>query len=47
METIVISVSLPKQIVDDADVKAKKEYKSRSEYIKDLIHADLNQPKFI
>jgi len=45
MENIVISVSLPKQLVDDADVRAKLEYKNRSEYIKDLIVADINQPK--
>ena len=47
LENTVISVSLPKQIIIDMDSKAKSEYKNRSEYIKDLVLADLHQPKFI
>lgn len=46
-ENIVISVSLPEQIIIDMDNKRRAEYKNRSEYIKDLILADLQQPKFI
>ncbi len=43
METIVISVSIPKDIADKATLKAEQTYKTRSEYIKDLIIADTKQ----
>ncbi len=43
METITISFSLPKDIADKAKVKAEETYKTRSEYIKDLIIADTKQ----
>lgn len=47
IENTVISVSLPEQIIIDMDAKRKAEYKNRSEYIKDLILADLAQPKLV
>jgi Arc/MetJ-type ribon-helix-helix transcriptional regulator len=45
--TETLSISLPSQVIDDMDVKRKAEYKNRSEYIKDLILADLAQPKLV
>jgi Arc/MetJ-type ribon-helix-helix transcriptional regulator len=45
--TETLSISLPSQVIGDMDAKRKAEYKNRSEYIKDLILADLNQPKFL
>ncbi len=45
--TETLSISLPSQVIDDMDAKRKAEYKNRSEYIKDLILADLKQPKFL
>lgn len=39
-----IHMQLPVDLVEKADAKAKAVYKSRTEYIKDLIIEDLKQP---
>lgn len=40
-----ISISLPKQVRMRMDNKCRKEFKNRSEYIKDLILADIVELK--
>ena len=43
-ENQMISLQLPEELVTKMDAKAKGEYKTRTEYIKDLVIADLKQP---
>jgi len=42
-----ISLQLPRVLVEEMDEKAKKEFKNRTEYIKDLIIVDLKQSTII
>lgn len=46
-ENQMISLQLPEELVAKMDAKAKAEYKTRTEYIKDLVIADLKQPALL
>jgi len=43
METITVSISIPKAVWEGAKEKAKFTYKTNSEYVKDLIISDTAQ----
>lgn len=43
METISVTISMPRDVWELAKGKAKLTYKTNSEYVKDLIIADTNQ----
>lgn len=44
MEKTAIHIKLPADLVEKMDERALQVYKDRTEYIKDLIIADLYQP---
>ncbi len=41
MQTQTLNISLPKEVVTQMDRLAKREYRNRSEYIKELIKQDM------
>jgi metal-responsive CopG/Arc/MetJ family transcriptional regulator len=47
IKTDTLNITLPLELIREMDEDRKRTLKSRSEYIKDLIYADLRQEKLL